>query len=249
MWKSIATIILGSVLVVVIVTFLAFDTLNPKELIGFFILSFSSLLQEKRTELIFTFASNLLGTFVGAGLAFFFALHLFKIQSNSEAKKKRIDTTFDLLQEFSTHEMAEARSQADKIFTAHKTATSIEDFYRNLTEDEKRFIRQVLFFFRRLQLSIEYNRVEASPVLKLFGGEFIWLYYVWFESLIVPAVSWDTSHQMRKLQKWMEKQSKRGKRSKRDYEHWKSEAYESRNKRLSAQTTTPQTSSQQTINP
>ncbi|MEH2308883.1 hypothetical protein [Nostoc sp.] len=231
MWRFRAIKILIFVLVIVVAVLIYYNFNLVKHIEGV-IQPFLNLEGGKQTELIFTFISNLIGTAIGALFAFLIALRQLKYQSSLEAKKKRVDITFDLYQEFSTNEMAEARSQADKIFTAHKTASNIDDFYRNLPEVEKYPIRHVLYFYQRLQLAIEHDRVEASVALDLFSEEFIWWYHVWYVPMLIPS-TWDQSIiRMNKLHEWMEKQSKKDSQSQTAYEKWKSQAYRSRTKRL-----------------
>jgi hypothetical protein len=226
-----STIIGGLIFVfifAVIIVLIRFDFIE--QIKNFFQLFFN-LDIDKRTELIFTFISNLFGTTLGALFAFLIALRQLKYQSDLDAKQQQIDTTFDLYQEFATNEMAESRSQVDRIFTYYKEASKINDFYDFLNEAEKKYIRNILYFYRRLQLEIDYKRVDTSAVLDLFGSEFIWWYYVWFEHKVVTAVRWESSTQMQKLHHWIYDQMKNNKKSLNTFNDWKLIADEAKSRR------------------
>lgn len=191
------------------------------------ILSVRHLDAQKQIELLATFISNLLGTVVGAGLAFWFALRQFSLQSDLEAGKKRIDTTFELHREI-IEDLVKARTQADRLLKTHQKGKTLDVLQRELAEAEIYPILQVVFFYRRLQLAIDYNRVEDSLVPELFGEKFIWWYYVWFTSILLP-LNWLSSKQMRRLQEWMERNSEES-----IYQQWVSEAHQARDERLSS---------------
>ncbi|MEM8718894.1 MAG: hypothetical protein AAGE84_06240 [Cyanobacteria bacterium P01_G01_bin.39] len=180
---------------------------------------------QKQIELLATLTSNLLGTVIGAGLAFWFALRQFSIRSSSESQKNRIDTTFSLHQEITT-ELFEARVKADELLTMHKTK-SLDILQNHLSETETRYVWQIIFFYRRLELAIDYERIELSLIPELFGQKFIWWYHVWLTS-VVPS-EWESSNQLKKLQIWVEKNSKESM-----YKQWKDDATQARSERLSS---------------
>ena len=210
MRRSIAIAVVSFVIVVVIVASLAVRNLTP----------------DKQAELIFTFISNLFGTIIGGLLAYLIALSQFRIQSNSEAKQRRIDTAFDFHRELVSVELTQARGEANKLFTNYITARDLDDFYSSLPADEKRPIQMVLSFFRRLQLAVEYNRVDKDLVRELLSGEFLEWYHKWFDH-IVPT-RWDSRKQMDKLHEWIKQEL-----SNTEYEWRRRDALESRNKLLS----------------
>ena len=156
-----------------------FSALDLKKPIVESIQYFLALPLEKRIELSFVFISGLIGTLVAAFLAYMFALIQFKIQAYSQAAQRRMDITFDFHRELISSEFAQARSETEKIFTDNKTANNLGDFYSKLSEEHKRPIRLLLSYFRRLQLAVEYDRVDGNLTLNLLGPEFLWWYHMW----------------------------------------------------------------------
>ncbi|MCC5608186.1 hypothetical protein LC612_15665 [Nostoc sp. CHAB 5834] len=204
----IATIAL-TLIIVIVVIYSAIHNLTP----------------DKKAELLFTFVSNIFGTIIGALLAYFIALSQFKVQSDSETKKNRVDTTFSFHEELISVEVSQARSETAKIFAAHITSSNLSEFYSSLSEDEKRPIRLVLSFFRRLQLAVEYSRIDEKIAVNLLSGEFLEWYHKWLDHLVPER--WTTRVQIDKLNEWM-KQSL----SKAEYEQMKNDALESRHRLL-----------------
>ena len=164
---------------------------------------FLALPLEKRIELSFTFISSLIGTLVAAFLAYMFALSQFKIQANSQAEQRRMDTTFDFHRELISIELAQARSETENIFIDNKTANNLDDFYSKLSEEHKRPIRLLLSYFRRLQLAVEYDRVHTDITLDLLAPEFLLWYHMWLTHLVPD--NWTTKQQIDKLHTWIRK--------------------------------------------
>lgn len=141
---------------------------------------------------------NIFGVITGAVLAYLFALRQFRIQKESDNRQIQINTALDFFEELTSDDFSRARSEANKIFKAHIHATSLDDFY--YTEDIRQPIRKVLSFFRRLQLSIEYGRVDHEMAVDLFAGEFLQWYFMWLDKLVPP--NWATRKNIDKLNQW-----------------------------------------------
>ena len=171
----------------------------------------------KQTELLFTFLSSIIGTFVGAIFALGIALCQFSIQKSSELKQRRLETTLDFHREWVSVDFMEARFETNKIFTEHRKDGNLDGFYSDLSVERKSNIRMVLAFFRRLQLDIEHKRVDDELTKELFGGEFLWFYYKWFKDVIPDG--WTTKKSVEKINEWMVKELQKD-----EYERAKSEA-------------------------
>ncbi|BAY29727.1 hypothetical protein NIES2107_15710 [Nostoc carneum NIES-2107] len=204
----IATIAL-TLIIVIVVIYSAIHNLTP----------------DKKAELLFTFVSNIFGTIIGALLAYFIALSQFKVQSDAETKKNQVDTTFSFHEEMINVEVSQARSETAKIFTDHIKSSNLSEFYSDLSQDEKRPIRLVLSFFRRLQLAIEYNRIDEKIAVDLLSGEFMEWYHKWLDHMVPDR--WTTRGQIDKLNEWMKQNL-----SKAEYERMKNDALESRHRLL-----------------
>ncbi|MDQ1613195.1 MAG: hypothetical protein QOG00_3126 [Pyrinomonadaceae bacterium] len=175
------------------------------------------------------FFSNLLSTIIGtaggAVLAYLFALRQFKKQMETEARKVCVDTALAFYQELSSHDFAQARSEANKILDPHLTASSLDDVWSSMSTEERRPVLTVLSYFRRLQLSIQYKRIDERMVLDLVSGEFFWWYFVWLDRLIPD--DWETRRQIDKLDRWFHDNL-----SESEYERKKSDALSRLEKRL-----------------
>lgn len=180
---------------------------------------------DKKAELIFTFFSNLFGTIIGAGLAYFIALSQFKVQSNAETEKNQVDTAFSFHDEMISIELTQARSVTTKIFTLHIKDSNLSEFYSTLSEDEKSPIRLVLSFFRRLQLATEYGRINEKVAIDLLSREFLEWYHKWLNHLVPNH--WTTRNQIDKLHKWVQERL-----SKSEYDEIKNASLEARSRLL-----------------
>ncbi|MDQ1558331.1 MAG: hypothetical protein QOD32_1391 [Pyrinomonadaceae bacterium] len=146
--------------------------------------------------------STIIGTATGALFAYWFALRQFKIQTETEARKVCVDTALAFYQELSSHDFAQARTEANKMLEPYLTASSLDDVWSSMSQEKRRPILTVLSYFRRLQLSIQYKRIDEEMVLDLVSEEFFWWYFVWFNRLIPD--DWETRRQIDKLDRWFQ---------------------------------------------
>jgi hypothetical protein len=128
----------------------------------------NNLQPDKQVELLATFLTNLLGTTIGAALAFWFALRQLAIQSRETHHKRLFDTAFELHREFNSFEMTAARSQADRVLQQH-LLTKLDALYDTLPEETLRPVWLVIYFYERLWLAIENKQVDTKLVPELFG--------------------------------------------------------------------------------
>jgi len=154
-------------------------------------------------EFIFNLISTVLGTVTGAILAYLFALRQFNIQKRVDEKQKRVDTALSFFEELTNDSFSQARSETSRVFKENISAVSLDDFYSALPEEKRQPIRKVLSFFRRLQLAIEYQRIDDQMAIDLFSGEFLHWYFKWFDKLI--PMSWDTRKNIDKMNNWLQK--------------------------------------------
>lgn len=177
-------------------------------------------------DLFSNLISNLAGTIIGALLAYWIARKQFRIQKDLEIQQQRVDMALAFYEELTSDDFSRARSEADKIFKEHRTASSLNDFYADLPEEKKQYIRMVTSYFRRLQLAIEYKRIDNQMVLDLLSGEFFWWYFMWLDKMTMNA--WrDTRKSLDKMDEWLQNTM-----PKTDYEQLKESAIKRREKRL-----------------
>jgi hypothetical protein len=133
--------------------------------------AFLSLDAGKRAELGLSFASSIVGTFVGAIFALVVALVQFSIQASSESRQRRLETALEFYRELVSSEFTQAREESINLFIkCTRKKSNLDAFFKDLKEDEKHSIWEVIFFFRRLQLVIECNRIDYNLVKKCLGG-------------------------------------------------------------------------------
>jgi hypothetical protein len=166
----------------------------------------------------------LIGTLTGAALAYWIALKQFKIQQESSDLRRRVDTALAFYDELTSDSFSKARTEASKILREHLMADSLNDFYGALSQEERRSILEVLSFFRRLQLVVEYGHIDNQMVIDLFSGEFIRWYFAWLDE-IVPA-NWDTRKSIDKMNNWLKQNMSE------EYEQKRIKAIEKRDQRI-----------------
>jgi hypothetical protein len=154
-------------------------------------------------EFYFNLFSTLLGTITGAYLAYKFTLKQFRTQKEIDDEQKRVDTALSFFEELTNDSFSQARSETGKIFKEQIRAVSLDDFYSTLPEEKKQPIRKVLSFFRRLQLAIEYRRIDKMMAVDLFSEEFIHWYFMWLDNL--TPKDWDTRKNIDNLNNWLQK--------------------------------------------
>jgi hypothetical protein len=148
------------------------------------------------------FVSEIVASLVGAFVAYLFALLLLKIQSDSEARKLKEDRAFAFSDESTGPDFARIKLNADRIFKTHKDAGSLDDFFDDLPEEDRRTVNSVLSFYRRLHLAIEYGRIDTKMVLALLPKEFIWWYYTWLDRMVPEG--WETRERIDGLRDWIQ---------------------------------------------
>ncbi|MGV0029371.1 hypothetical protein [Phormidesmis priestleyi] len=166
----------------------------------------NNLQPDKQVELLATFTTNLLGTTIGAALAFWFALRQLAIQSHEAHHKRLFDTAFELHREFNSFEMAVARSKADKVLQQH-LLTKLDALYNDLPEETLRPVLFVIYFYERLWLAIENKQVDTKLVPELFGDIFYWWFINCFETQLLP-VGWQCCHRIQSLKQWFDDHAK-----------------------------------------
>lgn len=70
---------------------------------------------------------------------------------------------------------------------------------------------QVIYFFQRLQISIEYGAVQGKYISRLFGDSFSWWYEQTFRAMLVPTAT-EMGADIDALQRWMVNHSTEGQR-------------------------------------
>jgi hypothetical protein len=145
--------------------------------------------------------SSLLGTIVGAVLAYFFGVRQLNHQRETELRQKQIENALKFYDEFTSNEFAVSRLEAKKIFEKHNSEENLDKFYDNLPQEQRGHIRAVITFFRRLQLAVEHGQVDGRIVVDLLSGEFLSWHYKWLD-VMVPT-DWDTRQNIDKLNGWL----------------------------------------------
>ena len=180
---------------------------------------------ELLTATTFELLSGLIGTIIGAILAYIFAQKQFNIQKETDEQRMQLDTALAFLDEFVSDQFAQDRRRASKILRQHIKEENLDKFYPKLTDEQKQPIIRVLSFFRRLQLTIQFDRIDTQIVLELLSGEFIHWYYVYLKNL-VPS-NWSTKKHLIKLNDWLVENLDGD-----EYEYKKKKAEATRKKRI-----------------
>jgi hypothetical protein len=176
-----------------------------------FIVTIASALQnlppDRQIEFWARTLANILGTVIGATLAFWFAIRQFNIQTREAHTKSLTDTAFELHREFNNSELSKARSKGDKILTLYPLET-LDVIETNHPEGETQPVYLVVRFYQRLWLAIKYDRINSDIVPDLFGEIFYWWYCLYFESQLIP-IGWQVCRDMQDLKNWFDEHSNR----------------------------------------
>ena len=128
----------------------------------------------KLIEIFVAFIINLIGIFVGAGLAYWFALNQFEIQSKNLDKKALSDKAFELYEEFNDSRMLKIRMDADKLIRQNKNIP-IREIYKTTGGEGKTLSIWVLArFYEKLWITIDNEKIDVSYVPHFFGETFYW---------------------------------------------------------------------------
>lgn len=179
----------------------------------------------KIIEIFVAFIVNLIGIFVGAGLAYWFALNQFEIQSENLDKKALSDKAFELYEEFNSSRMLSIRMGADKL-TRQYPNTPIREIYKTAGGEEKTLSVWVLArFYEKLWITIENQKIDVSYVPLFFGETFYWWYIIYFEENLL-LYEMQMCIRIKNLKAWFDSQS-----SYETVEGWLKKATEAKNKR------------------
>ncbi|MEA5447966.1 hypothetical protein VB780_05255 [Leptolyngbya sp. CCNP1308] len=158
----------------------------------------------------------LLGTIVGGFISWIANVY----QNKSQA-------TFDFHREFDSDVMHRSRILADQLIRKNPNDTLYE-IYEKYPE-ESFHIWQVINFYRRLWVAINYGQVKTNLVPELFGEIFIWWYLLCFEKQYIPAYNHSQGRkQILELKKWIDKHS-----NKSEMDEWTRLALKKREQRIS----------------
>ena len=134
--------------------------------------------------------ASLLGVLVGASLA-----------RRAADSQRRLKATFDLHRELHGSEMIRARHAAAEMIRHHP-----ELDYSELRElvgfVGMADLHQVIYFFQRLWLAVEYGAVQEKYVSRLFGDAFSWWYELTFHAMLVPTAT-EMGRDVDALWQWM----------------------------------------------
>lgn len=178
----------------------------------------------KITEIFVSFIVNLIGIFVGAGLAYWFALNQFEIQSKNLEKKALSDKVFELYDEFNSSGMLRIRSEAGKLTRQHPN-TPAREMYKTEGGEKSLSIWVLARFYEKLWITIDNQKIDISYVPDFFGETFYWWYIVYFEeNLLLYETQMCT--RIAKLKAWFDLQV-----SDKTVERWTKRSTESKSKR------------------
>jgi len=104
--------------------------------------------------------------------------------------------------EFNSAEMIASRHKAAELLEAHPQQT-IPQLRSALGRVEMQNVWDVVYFYQRLWLAIQYGSLRNKYVPKLFGDIFYWWYDRSFESQYVPCHT-TISEDLDDLRKWLD---------------------------------------------
>ncbi|WP_369033953.1 hypothetical protein [Streptomyces adonidis] len=141
-------------------------------------------------ETIIGVVASLAGVFVGASLT-----------QRSADRQRRLSVTFDLHQELHGPEMMRARHAAAELVEqyADKDYQELRDLlgFSGISD-----LQQVIYFFQRLWLAIEFGALQQGYAVRLFGDTFSWWYDTTFHSMLIPTQT-EMAHDIESLHAWM----------------------------------------------
>jgi len=134
--------------------------------------------------------ASLLGVLVGASLA-----------RRAADSQRRLNFTFDLHREYNSSDMIRARHAAAELLRGHP-GLDYRDLRDQLGYSGAADLDQVIYFFQRLWLAVEYGAVQEKYVSRLFGDSFSWWYELTFRAMLVPTAT-EMGADIDALQRWM----------------------------------------------
>jgi hypothetical protein len=136
-----------------------------------------------RPQLIVQFGGTLLGTSVGAILAFIFATWRFNIDRRVSQDKAVSDAAFELHAAFNTLDLLKVRAEADDVIEKN-SEERLDVLYSALPKDSTRSLFVVIRFYERVWLGIKNRRLRNDLARDLFGEVFYWWFEVCFDPLL-----------------------------------------------------------------
>jgi hypothetical protein len=147
-------------------------------------------------EALISVASGLVGTLVGAAIAWLAA-----------RKAHRLKTVFEMHREFHSPEMTRSRSLAG-VTVRECSSESFDTIRRVLTPEETQHIWNVMYFYQRLWLGIKYKNAHEKYVGEMFGENFYWWYLKSYHDQLIP-LDWQAARHIAALMAWIERHSSR----------------------------------------
>jgi hypothetical protein len=140
-------------------------------------------------EALVTVAAALIGTVVGAGIAWL-----------AGRRQHRLQTAFAMHREFHAPEMTHSRNLAGKTVTEHRS-DSFEIMRSELPPEETQHIFNVLYFYQRLWLAIKFKNIQESYIPEMFGENFCWWYVKSYTDQL--PMKWQAGRHIAELMKWI----------------------------------------------
>jgi hypothetical protein len=143
-------------------------------------------------ETLVTVGAGLLGTVVGAGIAWFIG-----------RRQHRLETVFAMHHEFHAPEMTRSRNLAGQTVSDHPSA-SFDAMRRKLPPEETQHVWNVMYFYQRLWLAVKYKSIHERYVPEMFGENFCWWYIKSYRDQLVP-LDWQASRHVAALMRWIKR--------------------------------------------
>jgi hypothetical protein len=143
-------------------------------------------------ETLISVAAGLVGTIVGAGIAWV-----------AGRKLRRLETTFAMHREFHAPDMTHSRNLGGKTVRNHPSET-FDAMRRRLRPEETQYVWNVMYFYQRLSLAIKYKNIHKDYVAEMFGENLCWWYMKSYRDQLVP-LDWQASRHIAALMNWIER--------------------------------------------
>ncbi|MCA2220016.1 hypothetical protein [Nonomuraea aurantiaca] len=134
------------------------------------------------------------GVFVGVWLTYWLTVN-----------QRHLAMTFELHKELHGPEMIRARYTCADILMENPGLT-YDELDQHLGYSTMGDLRQIIYFFQRLWLSIEHGEIRKKYVCRLFGDTYSWWYKTTLEANLVPNGS-EVAKDLEALWNWMNKNS------------------------------------------
>jgi hypothetical protein len=167
-------------------------------------------------ETLVSVGAGLIGTLVGAAIAWL-----------AGSRQRRLETAFAMHREFHASEMTHSRNLAGKTVREHRSET-LDAIRRKLAPEQTQHVWNVLYFYQRLWLAINYGSIHKRYVPEMFGENFWWWYVKSYRDQLVP-LDWQASRHIAALMDWMERNADQN-----EMERWRKRAVEMGDPKLEA---------------